>query len=307
MRLHDYNHAMPLTHTLLALLTVAIWGCNFVVIRWGLNEFPPILFGTLRFAIAALPLVFFYTLPRTHWRAVAVYGVLQFVTQFACLFTAVAMGMPPGLTSLVVQAQALFTVVLAVLVLGERANTLQSLGLTVAFTGIAYAAFNVTGELHVHWFAFALAVLGAAGWGAGNVQLRRISTVLKLAPLPPLALMSWASLIAVPPLLALSLYFEGAGVALVALSQASWGAWGAVLFQAYANTLLGYGIWSWLIGKHGAIKVAPYSLLVPLFGLSSAAWFLGESLQPWKWGVFALIVGGLALNQWGAMRASASI
>jgi O-acetylserine/cysteine efflux transporter len=65
--------------------------------------------------------------------------------------------------------------------------------------------------------------------------------------------------------------------------------------------LLGYGIWSWLIGKHGAIKVAPYSLLVPLFGLSSAAWLLGESLQPWKWGVFALIVGGLALNQWGAL------
>jgi O-acetylserine/cysteine efflux transporter len=87
----------------------------------------------------------------------------------------------------------------------------------------------------------------------------------------------------------------------LSVTQADWRAWGAVLFQSYANTLLGYGIWSWLIGKHGAIKVAPYSLLVPLFGLSSAAWLLGEWLQPWKWGVFALIVGGLALNQWGAL------
>jgi O-acetylserine/cysteine efflux transporter len=292
---------MPLPHTLLALLTVAIWGCNFVVIRWGLDEFPPILFGTLRFALAALPLVFFYKLPRTHWRAVAIYGLLQFVTQFGCMFSAVALGMPPGLTSLVVQSQALFTVVLAALVLGERANALQSLGLMVAFTGIAYAAFNVTGEMHVSWFAFALAILGALGWGAGNVQLRRMATVVKLAPLPPLALMSWASLMAVPVLLTLSLYFEGAAAITAALSKASLVAWGAALFQAYANTLLGYGIWSWLIGKYGAIKVAPYSLLVPLFGLSSAAWFLGEALQPWKWGVFALIVGGLAVNQWGAV------
>lgn len=293
---------MPLRHTLLALLTVAIWGCNFVVIRWGLDEFPPILFGTLRFALAALPFVFFYTLPRTHWRAVAIYGLLQFVTQFGCMFSAVALGMPPGLTSLVVQSQALFTVVLAALVLNERANALQSLGLMVAFTGIAYAAFNVTGELHVSWFAFALAIIGALGWGAGNVQLRRMATVNKLAPLAPLALMSWASLMAVPVLLALSLYFEGAAAIIASLSKASWGAWGAALFQAYANTLLGYGIWSWLIGKYGAIKVAPYSLLVPLFGLSSAAWFLSEALQLWKWGVFALIVGGLTVNQWGALK-----
>jgi O-acetylserine/cysteine efflux transporter len=293
---------MPLRHTLLALLTVAIWGCNFVVIRWGLDEFPPILFGCLRFAFAALTLVFFYKLPRTHWRVVAIYGQLQFVTQFACLFMAMALGMPPGLTSLVVQSQALFTVLLAALVLGERANALQSAGLMVAFTGIAYVAFNVTSELHVSGFAFALAVLGALGWGAGNVQLRRMATVQKLEPLPPLALMSWASLMAVAPLLLLSLYVEGAIAISLAIQKATWAAWGAVLFQAYANTLLGYGIWSWLIGQYGAIKVAPYSLLVPLFGLSSAAWFLNESLQPWKWGVFALVVGGLAVNQLGALR-----
>jgi O-acetylserine/cysteine efflux transporter len=292
---------MPLSHTLLAVLTVAVWGCNFVVIRWGLDVFPPMLFGALRFALAALPLVFFYKLPRSHWRAVAVYGLLQFVIQFAGLFTAVALGMPPGLTSLVVQSQAVFTVILAALVLGERVNVMQSLGLLVAFTGIAYAAFNVTGELHVSAFAFGLAVLGALGWGAGNVQLRRMGTVLKLAPLPPLALMSWASLMAAPSLFALSVYFEGAAAIIAALRTASWGAWGAVLFQSYANTLLGYGIWAWLIGKHGVIKVAPYSLLVPLFGLTSTAWFLGETLQPWKWGVFALIVGGLAVNQWGAL------
>jgi O-acetylserine/cysteine efflux transporter len=293
---------MPLSHTLLAVLTVAIWGCNFVVIRWGLDEFPPHLFAALRFSLAALPLVFFYKLPRTHWQAVAVYGLLQFVIQFACLFAAVTLGMPPGLTSLVVQSQALFTVILAALVLSERANVLQSLGLLVAFTGIAYAAFNVTYELHVSGFAFTLAVFGALGWGAGNVQLRRMGAVLKLAPLPPLALMSWASLIAAPPLFVLSFYLEGTTAITAAINTASGGAWGAVLFQSYANTLLGYGIWSWLIGKHGAIKVAPYSLLVPLFGLTSAAWFLGETLQPWKWAVFALIVGGLAVNQWGAMR-----
>jgi O-acetylserine/cysteine efflux transporter len=150
-------------------------------------------------------------------------------------------------------------------------------------------------------WAFSLTLLGALGWGAGNVQLRRMATVLRLAPLPPLALMAWASFVSAPAMLLLSLYFEGYRVIMTALVQASWVAWAAVLFQAYGNTLIGYGIWSWLIGKHGAIKVAPYSLLVPVFGVSSTAWFLGEAMQPWKWGVFALIVGGLAVNQWGAL------
>jgi O-acetylserine/cysteine efflux transporter len=294
---------MPLTHVALALLTVAVWGSNFVVIRWGLNEFPPLLLSALRFSLAAIPLVLWFRLPRSHWRAVLVYGLLQFVLQFASMYSAIALGMPPGLTSLVVQVQALFTVLLAAALLKETVNRMQWSGLCIAFTGIAWAAFNVLGQQasSVPWAAFALTLLGALGWGAGNVQLRRMAIVLGLAPLPTLTLMAWASLMAAPPLFLMSLWLEGADSIGHAINNASMAGWGAVLFQSYANTLLGYGIWSWLISQHGAVKVAPYSLLVPVFGVSSTAWFLGEALTPWKWGVIALVMSGLLINQRGAM------
>ena len=296
-------------HTALALLTVSIWGFNFVVIRWGLAEIPPLLMGVLRFALAAFPLMLFYRLPRTHWRAVGAYAAVQFGVQFACLYSAMALGMPAGLTSLVIQCQALFTVVLVAGWLREPVRPLQWLGLGVALAGMAYAGWHVTGGGvggasggldAVPIPAFLLVVLAGAGWAAGNVQLRRMNTVLKLAPLPPLALMAWASAAAVPPLLALSLSVEGWQSTVHALSTASWRGWGAAFFQAYGNTLLGYGVWSWLIGLYGAARVAPYSLLVPVVGMSSAAWFLGETLDAWKLITFAAVILGLGLNQWGA-------
>ncbi len=289
-------------HTALALLTVSIWGFNFVVIRWGLAEIPPLLMGVLRFALAAFPLLLFYRLPRTHWRAVAVYAAVQFGVQFACLYYAMALGMPAGLTSLVIQCQALFTVVLVAGWLREPVRPLQWLGLSVALAGMTFAGWKVAGGslIAVPVPAFLLVVLAGLGWAAGNVQLRRMNTVLKLVPLPPLALMAWASAAAVPPLLALSLSVEGWQSTVHALTAASWRGWGAAFFQAYGNTLLGYGVWSWLIGRYGAARVAPYSLLVPVVGMSSAAWFLGETLDAWKLGVFAAVIVGLGVNQLGA-------
>jgi O-acetylserine/cysteine efflux transporter len=289
-------------HTALALLTVSIWGFNFVVIRWGLAEIPPLLMGVLRFALAAFPLLLFYRLPRTHWRAVAAYAAVQFGVQFACLYSAMALGMPAGLTSLVIQCQALFTVVLVAGWLREPVRPLQWLGLGVALAGMTFAGWQVAGGslAAVPVPAFLLVVLAGLGWAAGNVQLRRMNTVLKLAPLQPLALMAWASAAAVPPLLALSLSVEGWQSTVHALTAASWRGWGAAFFQAYGNTLLGYGVWSWLIGRYGAARVAPYSLLVPVVGMSCAAWFLGETLDAWKLGVFAAVIVGLGVNQFGA-------
>lgn len=292
-------------HTALALLTVSIWGFNFVVIRWGLAEIPPLLMGVLRFALAAFPLLLCYRLPRTHWRAVAAYAAVQFGVQFACLYSAMALGMPAGLTSLLIQCQALFTVVVVAGLLREPVRLLQWLGLGVALAGMVFAGWNVAGgQLNgVPVAAFLLVIVAGMGWAAGNVQLRRMNTVLRLPPLPPLALMAWASAAAVPPLLALSLSVEGWHSAVHALSHASLRGWSAAFFQAYGNTLLGYGVWSWLIGHYGAARVAPYSLLVPVVGMSSAAVLLGETLDSWKLAAFAAVILGLAVNQFGAGRA----
>jgi O-acetylserine/cysteine efflux transporter len=286
------KQTMTATDILVALGVVAIWGVNFVVIKIGLQDLPPILFTALRFAFAALPLVFFVPRPRASWKLVVAYGMFQFALQFTLLFTGIQLGLPAGIASLVIQLQAFFTIGLAVLMLGERPRLAQLAGALVALAGMGLVAVNLEG--HATVVGFALVVLGGVCWALANIVTR------KMGPVSAPSLVVWGALLATPPLLVASLLAEGSAAWQVAAHNFSWRTLGAVLFQSYPNTILGFGIWSMLIRKYEAATVAPFSLLVPVAGMLSAALVLGEPLQWWKIVAGAMVLGGLALNQFGA-------
>lgn len=275
------------SHVLLAVLVTAVWGVNFVVIEIGLDRFPPLLFSALRFLAAALPAVFFVGRPRVAWKWIVGVGLALGVAKFGLLFVGMDAGMPAGLSSLVLQIQAVFTAVIAFLVLGERPAGVRLVGMAVALAGIGVAAVDegASGPLG----AFALVVAAAACWGVSNVLTRRA------APDDALNFMVWVSTVPVLPLLALSLLLEGPSRDLEALGSLDWRGAGALLFVAWGATVFGFGAWGWLLRRHPASTVAPFSLLVPVFGMSSAALFLGEQVTPLRWCAAALLVGGVAL------------
>jgi O-acetylserine/cysteine efflux transporter len=282
---------------LLALLVVVIWGFNFVVIKLGLQGLPPILFTALRFACAALPMVFFIRRPAEPLRRLAGYAAFQFALQFTLLFSGMQFGFPPGLASLVIQLQAFFTIGLAVLVLGERPLVTQVAGAMIAFAGMAVVAMHL--EARATLVGFLMVIAAGFSWGVGNIFTKRIGKV------DALALVIWGSLLAAPPLLLASFVLEGPAAIDAALGQMNWLSAGAVLFQAYPTTILGFGIWSMLMRKYPAATVAPFTLLVPVAGMLSAAWVLGEPLQWWKLAAGLLVLTGLALNQFGARMMTA--
>jgi O-acetylserine/cysteine efflux transporter len=282
---------MQPTDILLALLTVMIWGMNFVVIKIGLAGLPPLLFSALRFVFAALPLVFFVKRPAIPWRLLIGFGLFQFALQFSLLFSGMQLGIGAGLASLVVQLQAFFTIGLAVLLLGERPLLTQLLGALVALAGIALVATHLEAQATVIGF---LLVIGAGlSWASANIVTKKIGKVNSLA------LMTWGSLMAAPPLLLASALLEGPAAWHSTFSHFGWISVAAVFYQSYPNTIVGYGIWTILMRKYPAATVAPFSLLVPLVGMVSAAILLGESLQWWKIVAGMLVLGGLALNQFG--------
>jgi O-acetylserine/cysteine efflux transporter len=285
------KHTMTLTDILIALGVVTIWGVNFVVIKIGLQDLPPILFTALRFLFAALPLVFFVKRPQTSIGLVLAYGMFQFALQFTLLFTGIKLGLPAGLASLVIQLQAFFTIGLAVLMLGERPKGVQLLGALVAFGGMALVAMHLEGKATL--IGFVLVVLGGVCWAVANIITKKMGQVNALA------LVVWGALVATPPLLLASWLVEGGAAWQLAASNFSVKTLGAVLFQAYPNTLLGFGIWSMLMRKYPTATVAPFSLLVPVAGMLSAALVLGEPLQWWKLAAGVLVLGGLALNLFG--------
>ncbi|MFC5834331.1 EamA family transporter [Nonomuraea insulae] len=267
-------------HLALAVGLAAVWGFNFVVMQVGLEHFPPLLYAGVRFAMAAFPALLFAGRPGVAWRWVAGVAATIGVGQFGLLLVGMRAGMPAGLTSLVLQMQALFTVVFAVRLLGERLTARRVLGLTVAFGGLALVAvdFGLSGPLG----AFLLCVAAAAAWGLGNVVQRRA------APPDSLRFMVWVSAFSAPPLLLLSLVLEGPPV----LTSPVEG-WLSLLYVAFVSTLGGFGVWGWLLRRYDASTVAPYTLLVPVFGMSSAALVTGEPLSWPKLLAAALIVSGV--------------
>jgi O-acetylserine/cysteine efflux transporter len=279
---------LPLSHFLLALAVVAVWGTNFVVIRIGLNHLPPLTFATLRFTFALLPAVFFLKRPAVPWKNLAAYGVLIGAGQFGLLYIAINGFISPGLASLVVQTQVFFTIGLSMWLARERVRTFQLAALGLAAVGLVVIVAHT--DASVTPLGLGLILLAALSWAGGNMASKAAG------PVNMLAYVVWASLFSVPPLLILSLVFEGPAAILHGVEAADAATWAAVLWQSVGNSLFGYAAWGWLLSRHPAATITPMAMLVPVFGMGASAIFLGESLPNWKLLAAALVMSGLALN-----------
>ena len=281
---------MPLRHVLLALLVVAIWGFNFVIIKLSVEALPPILAAGLRFVAAALPAVFFIRPPKAPWWLVVGFGLSFGFALYGFLNLSIAWGMSAGLSSLVLQTQAFFTMALAFVLLGERPSRFQIIGAMIAFAGIGVIAIERLAATAL--LPLGMTLLAALSWGLANVLTKKAGRVNALA------FTVWGSLAAPLPLIGLSLLVEGPPVVLEALQDFGWQEAGLIAFLAYPATLLGGGIWSWLLGRHPASTVAPFTLLVPITGLLSGYLVLGETITPIEIGGAVLVISGLVVTVW---------
>ena len=282
---------MPFSHLLLALSVVFVWGTNFVIIKWGLADFPPFLFSALRFFFSALPWVFFVRRPSVSWMRLAAAGIFTGV-QFDLLYWAMQGDISPGLASLAIQCQVFFTILLAIVLSGERMTALQTGAMLLAVLGMGVVGWHGARDPSSTITLLGLTiVLGASFfWACANTLVRGAGKV------DMFAFTIWGSLYAVPPLLLISLCAEGPARMAQALTHTSWQGWAAVLWQALGNTVFGFGAWNWLLARHPAATVTPSALLVPVVGMLSSAWLLSESLPGWKIIAALLVMAGLTLN-----------
>jgi O-acetylserine/cysteine efflux transporter len=275
----------------LAFVVIFVWGMNFVVIKIGLDGIPPMLLGALRFSLAAFPAVLFVKRPAIPTRWLLAYGATISLGQFAFLFTAMAVGMPAGLASVVLQAQAFFTVALGALLLHERFRAHNAAGLIVAAGGLAL--IGEQGGMGMTLAGFVLTLCAALMWGLGNIVTK------KAGKADMLGLVVWGSLIPPIPFFALSWWLEGPDRIHAALASIGGASIFAVAYLSFIATLVGYGLWAKLMSRYPATQVAPFSLLIPVIGLAAAAALLGEVLSPAQIMGALLVMGGLLINAFG--------
>jgi len=276
---------------LLALAVVLVWGTNFVAVKWGVAEIPPLLLSGLRYAVALVPIIFFVKRPQIPvWMLIA-YGVFVGVGQFGFLFSAIKLGMPAGLSSLVLQVQVFFSIGLAVLFLGERPSPFSLVGALVAFAGIAVIALErLQGAVLV---PLLMTLCAAVSWSIANLITK------KAGKIDMFGFVVWSCLVPPIPLFLLSYFIEGPGAWSSMLTHITWLGAGSVLFTAWISTVFGYGAWSVLFGRYPASTVVPFALLVPIVGIGSSALLLHEQISGPEWAGSVLVFCGLLLNVFG--------
>ncbi|MCL8167444.1 MULTISPECIES: O-acetylserine/cysteine exporter [Enterobacter] len=282
---------------LLALLVVVVWGLNFVVIKLGLHNMPPLMLAGLRFMLVAFPAIFFVARPKIPFKLLLGYGLTISFGQFAFLFCAIKFGMPAGLASLVLQAQAFFTIILGAFVFGERLQGKQLAGITLAVFGVLVLIEASLNGQDVALLGFMLTLAAGLSWACGNIFNKLI---MQHAARPQvMSLVVWSALIPVIPFLAASFILDGPDVMLRSLVDIDLTTILSLIYLAFVATIVGYGTWGSLLGRYETWRVAPLSLLVPVVGLASAALLLDETLSALQLLGAVLIMAGLYINVFG--------
>ncbi len=276
-----------------ALIVVVLWGVNFVVMKFALRDFTPLQLGAARYVFAVLPLALFIRPPPIAWKWLVLYGLFQGLGQFGFLFLALQVGMTSALASVMLQTQVFFTALFGFVLLKERASRPLQAGMVLAVLGLSCFAINYLlpgASAGTTIAGFALTLCASAMWAASNIVARRVQQ--GGVDYSPTAFVVWSSSVAVLPFVLLSLLFDAEAVRWQWL-QARPTSWLAVAYLGWVATLVGYSLWTGLLKRHPANRVAPFSLGVPVVGLAAGMGVLGEVISPWQWGGIALIVGAL--------------
>ena len=289
---------------ILALLVVIVWGANFTVIKLGLAGLHPMLLVALRYTFAAVPAIFFVKRPDIGWKYIIAYGMAVGVGQFSCLFYAMNIGMPAGTSSVILQSQVFFTLIFAAVLLKEHLRIFHALGVIISAIGLFFISGNIgSGQMSsLPLGALFLTLLAAAFWGISNIIVRFASkqAAAQGKTIDMFGLVVWSSLVPPLPLFIFALILDSPETLLNIVLGLSGQSIFAILYLSFLATLFGFGLWSFLLSKYPAGKVAPLSLLVPITGLITARTVLGEQLMPIQWLGCGIIILGLIISNFGS-------
>jgi O-acetylserine/cysteine efflux transporter len=278
---------MSLIEIVCAVMVPLLWGYQFVVIKVGIVEFPPLFFLGLRFLAMALLLVPFVKKPaRQELSPVAAISIFLGGLNFGLFYVGLGLG-SGSISAVAYQLATPFTILLAWPLLAERPSLITSSGVLLAFLGVVVLAAGP--GLSANAIPILLVVGAALAFAVANVLTKRHG------PFDPLMLTGWSSLFTVPQVMLMSFVLEdGQLTSLVAADERGWL---ALAYTVFIGGIVGFSLWFWLIARCTMGRVAPFGLLLPVFALISSVLFLDEHITPTLIVGALLAISGVAITQ----------
>jgi O-acetylserine/cysteine efflux transporter len=280
---------MHIRHFGLALAVALLWGANFSVMKIGMEGISPIVFSGMR-SLLVLPLLFFIPKPKVSWKIIITIGLLIGTFKLPLMLFAIHLGVATGLTSLIIQIQAFFTTLIALALFNQKPTASNWIGMCIAFTGIGLISIQVGGQASIPGLIVIL--ISALFWASANLILQQRGKNVDM-----LSLMVWINIVPPLPLFGTAIAIYGWDDFEASFQNITWVSGSALLYGSLCAGILGYTIWGTLLKKYPAAVVAPFSLLVPVFGISFAYFAVNETLTTASiYGCF-LVIFGLIVNQ----------
>lgn len=267
---------MKPVHILYAAIVAFLWGSNYLAIKIGLEYFQPYMLLTLRFILVLAMLMPFYPRPPLPFLNILVLSLVLGFGHFVMIYEGMAQGLDVASTIIAAQLNVPFSCALATVFFKDRLGPWRSFGMMVSFFGIILIVGSPSVSAHLG--AFSLVMAGAMGWAITNIMLKRQQAVSMLALLP------WLSLFLIPQMALFTWLFEAESLVNFTLP---WQAAASVVYTAIGSTLIAFGLWHYLLQRYEVSQVAPFTLLVPVFGIGIGQLFMGGALAT------PVLVGGL--------------
>lgn len=281
---------MTVKHVLAAVLVAALWGTNFVAIKISFQAFGPFTQLTLRFALASLPFILFIKKPNCSWKLIGQFALYNWMLQLSLISLALHYGLPAGLSSLLMQTQNIFTVLLAYLYFGYHPKRGEIIGLSISFLGVLLIGLKVGASSH--WMPFIMVLFAALSVSRCNLIFKNQKESIAIVPL-----VVWSCLLPILPMMAFAVGFEGVNNIVASFKIANIQTVGAILYTVLFSTLLGYSIFAFLLKTYEPAQVVPFTLLVPVFTIGTSYFVTGELISWLDVAAGTFIIGGLVINQ----------
>jgi O-acetylserine/cysteine efflux transporter len=270
---------LPGLHLFYALITVMAWGGNFVAAKIALGHLSALWLLVARFGLISLVLLPFTLRPRVGARPLLYLSLLYGTGYHALLFMALEQNVPASTSVIIIQLNVPLTACFSWFIQRYRMSKLHILAMGLAFVGFIFLLGSP--DLLQRPQALCMLVGAAICWAGFNIYIKQLGSV------PIMNFMAWSSLYTLPQLLILAFLFDPSGWS--SLLNMPISIWYAVAYTAFVSSILGFGLWFFLLAHHPVSLISPFALLIPVFGVSASLYWLNESLN-WQG-----MIGGLMI------------
>jgi len=269
----------------IALLVPVVLGFGFVIAKPAMQYFPPYLLMGMRFTIPALILVWWFPLPKGLYFDLFKVSLIGSALQYGLTYTGLNI-IDASSAILLVQLEVPFGIIIAFFLLKEIPTIKNIIGLFIAFIGV----FVLTGapNLEGKYIGVLLTISGAFTWALGAVMAKPLSKKIGA-----FALMTWLCVFSGPMLLLVSLVFDGNPMQYILYANLN--SWLTVIFLGFFMQPVGYAAWYYVLKKYPVNKVMPVLLVLPVTGLLTSIFLLGEDPPKQVFLGGLVIISGVAL------------